>query len=131
MEEQQEKNFKTVNIFSKPEDIDSVIKSRLAQFTKKGGKGTNNNTWSPEELELLDSVVLQYITEQGLSRERTAQQIKVRWDIALSTARKYLKNAIDRFCKATAAETKEEQKRLWEEQLKQILQDALENGTRD
>ena len=78
-----------VNIFSKPEEIDRMINTRLEQFPRKGGKTSSKNvSWSDEELSIIDSVIWDYISKQGLSREQAAQQIHSRWDISLSTARR-------------------------------------------
>ena len=47
-----------VNIFSRPEEIDALINSRLEQFPRKGGKQSSKNvTWSDEELSIIDSVI--------------------------------------------------------------------------
>ena len=65
-----------VNIFSEPEKINAIIKSRLAQFSTKGGSQKNSLVkWTESELELRNAVIIDYLTINGLSRERTAQQI--------------------------------------------------------
>ena len=87
---QQEKE-KKINIFSDPEKIDAVIKSRLSMFSRKGGTQKNDQVkWTEEELELRDAVIIDYITVNGLSRERTAQQIADRWDVSMNTARTWV-----------------------------------------
>jgi hypothetical protein len=114
-----------VNIFSRPEEIDAVIKSKIAQFSVKGGKLKNNLIkWSEEELELRDAVILDYITVDGLSRERTAHQIADRWDIGLSTGRKYVQEAVERFCKNQVEESEDTIRKMMEEKLLAIFQDA-------
>ena len=90
-----------VNIFSNPDEIDALINSRLEQFPRKGGKQSSKNvTWSDEELSIIDSVIWDYISKQGLSREQAAQQLYGRWNICLSTARRYITDSIKRMASA-------------------------------
>ena len=123
-----EKN--SVNIFSEPDKIDSLINSRLQQFPRKGGKQSSKNvTWSNEEISIIDSVIWDYISKQGLSREATAQQLYSRWDISLSTARRYVTDSIKRMANTYTKEEQEEVRRVWLERCESILQDAI--STRD
>ena len=123
-------NKSTISIFDRPEQIDAVINAKLEQMPSTGGKGnTKTNAWKPEELELRTAVIMQYIAEQGLSRERTAQQITNRWNISMPTARKWVAMAIKDFAKSYADDNAEEQRRMWLERCEQILQDAID--TRD
>lgn len=115
-----------VNIFSNPEEIDAVIKSKLAQFSTKGGKQKNSLVkWTDEEIELRDAVIIDYITTNGLSREKTAQQISSRWDISMVTARKYVAEAIKHFCDNVVEESEAVRKKLFEEKLQSIYEDAV------
>ena len=119
-----------VDIFSRPEEIDALINSRLEQFPRKGGKTSSKNvTWSDAEIQIIDSVILDYIAKQGLSREACAQQIYSRWDISMSTARRYVTDSIKRMASTYTVEDQEEQRRVWLERCEAILQDAIE--TRD
>ena len=123
-----EKN--SVNIFSEPEKIDALINSRLQQFPRKGGKTSSRNiSWSDSELQIIDSVIWDYIAKQGLSREATAQQIYSRWDISLSTARKWITDSIKRIANTYTKEEQEEVRRVWLERCESILQECIE--TRD
>ena len=120
----------SVNIFSEPDKIDSLINSRLQQFPRKGGKTSSRNiSWSESELQIIDSVIWDYISKQGLSREATAQQIYSRWDISMSTARRYVTDSIKRMANTYTKEEQEEQRRVWLERCEAILQDAI--STRD
>lgn len=115
-----------VNIFSEPEAIDAVIKSRLAQFSTKGGCQKNSLVkWTESEIELRDAVIIDYITTNGLSREKTAQQISSRWDISMVTARKYVAEAIKHFCDNVVEESEAVRKKLFEEKLQSIYEDAV------
>ena len=115
-----------VNIFSNPDEIDAVIKSRLAQFSTKGGCQKNNLVkWTESEIELRDAVIIDYITTNGLSREKTAQQISSRWDISMVTARKYVTEAIKHFCDNVVEESEAVRKKLFEEKLQSIYEDAV------
>ena len=119
-----------VDIFSSPEEIDSLINSRLKQFPRKGGKSCSKHvSWSEAEIQIIDSVILDYIAKQGLSREATAQQLYFRWDISMSTARRYVTDSIKRMASTYTEEDQEEQRRVWLERCEAILQDAIE--TRD
>ena len=120
----------SINIFSNPDEIDALINSRLKQFPRKGGKTSSRNvSWSDSELQIIDSVIWDYIAKQGLSREATAQQIYSRWDISLSTARKWITDSIKRIANTYTKEEQEEVRRVWLERCESILQDAI--STRD
>ena len=120
----------SINIFSSPEEIDSLINSRLKQFPRKGGKSCSKHvSWSDAEIQIIDSVIWDYMAKQGLSREATAQQIYSRWDISLSTARKWITDSIKRIANTYSEEEQEEVRRVWLERCESILQDAI--STRD
>ena len=120
----------SINIFSNPEEIDSLINSRLKQFPRKGGKSCSKHvSWSEAELQIIDSVIWDYMAKQGLSREATAQQIYSRWDISLSTARKWITDSIKRIANTYSEEEQEEVRRVWLERCESILQECIE--TRD
>lgn len=122
------KNKKEVNIFSDPEKIDALINAKLAAMPRKNGKANSKaNAWTKEEIELRNAVIMQYICEQGLSKERTAQQLLNRWDISIITAREYVKRAISDFANSFTQEDAEEQRRLWLERVEQILQEAIDS----
>ena len=116
-----------INIFSSPEEIDSLINSRLKQFPRKGGKSCSKHvSWSEAEIQIIDEVIWDYIAKQGLSREACAQQIHYRWDISMSTARRYITDSIKRMASTYTVEDQEEQRRIWLERCEAILQDAIE-----
>lgn len=120
----------SINIFSSPEEIDSLINSRLKQFPRKGGKSCSKHvSWSEAEIQIIDSVIWDYMAKQGLSREATAQQIYSRWDISLSTARKWITDSIKRIANTYTKEEQEEVRRVWLERCESILQECIE--TRD
>ena len=120
----------SINIFSNPEEIDSLINSRLKQFPRKGGKSCSKHvSWSEAEIQIIDSVIWDYMAKQGLSREATAQQIYSRWDISLSTARKWITDSIKRIANTYSQEEQEEVRRVWLERCESILQECIE--TRD
>ena len=115
-----------VNIFSDPEKVDAIIKSRLAQFSTKGGTQKNSLVkWTEAELELRDAVIMDYLTVNGLSRERTAQQIADRWDVSMQSARNYVRDAITRFAKNYVEIDETTRKKLFEERLQSIYEDAV------
>lgn len=115
-----------VNIFSDPEKVDAIIKSRLAQFSTKGGTQKNSLVkWTEAELELRDAVIMDYLTVNGLSRERTAQQIADRWDVTMQSARNYVRDAITRFAKNYVEIDEATRKKLFEEKLQAIYEDAV------
>lgn len=121
-------NNKPISIFDRPEQIDAVINAKLAQMPRKNGKANSKaNAWSKEEIELRNAVIMQYICEQGLSKERTAQQLTNRWDITIDTARDYVKRAVNDFANSFTDEDAEEQRRMWLERCEQILQDAIDS----
>lgn len=113
------------------EEIDAVIKSRLEQFCRKGGANNGRNAhWTEDELELMDNVIWELITKKGYSREVAAQTIKERWDIHISTARKYVKQAIERVSNAYEEDT-DKLRRVFLERCEGIIKDAIENRQKD
>ena len=94
--------------FISPEEADELIKAKLAQFSRKGGKASSAVKWTEGELQLRHSVILEYICEQGLSRENTAKQISDRWSVGLNTARRYVKEAVASLTKDFDEYTEEE-----------------------
>lgn len=118
-----------ISIFDRPEVIDAIINAKLAQMPANGGKANSRkNAWTPEELEVRNAVIMQYICDQGLSKERTAQQLTNRWNIAMKTARTYVKQAIEAFANTFTEEDQEKQRQMWLERCEQILQDAIDTG---
>ena len=118
-----------ISIFDRPEQIDAVINGKLASMPRKNGKANSKaNAWTKDEIELRNAVIMQYIAEQGLSKERTAQQLTNRWDITIDTARDYVKRAVTDFANSFTDEDAEEQRRMWLERCEQILQEALDTG---
>ena len=81
-----------ISIFDRPEQIDAVINAKLASMPRKNGKANSKaNAWTKDEIELRNAVIMQYIAEQGLSKERTAQQLTNRWDITIDTPENMLR----------------------------------------
>ena len=121
-----------INIFSEPEIIDGLMKSRLKTFSRKGGTFSNKtNNWTEEELEIRNGVILDYIGKQGLSREETARQIATRWDINMNTARKYVTMAIKALADNWTEEDKDQVRKLYIEKIEAIMQEALERNQLD
>lgn len=116
-----------VSIFSKPEEIDNYIKVKVKSMPAVGGKVPSRKcAWTPEELELRDAVIMSYITEQGLSRRKTAQQIVDRWEIALDTANTWIREACNRFVNSFKEEDIEHQRQIWLERCESVLQEAID-----
>lgn len=131
MRKKKEKTLNKDNILLlSPEEIDAIISNRILSFPKKGNKTSAIGGWKEEELELRDAVILAYLTEEHLSYEKTAQQLAARWPISMSTARRYTKEAISRFCLSHKKDL-EETKELFLEELQNIIREARDNGSRD
>lgn len=116
--------------FISPEDADKLITSKIDQFAKKGGKANSGVKWTEGELQLRHSVILEYICEQGVSRENTAKQISDRWNVNISTARRYVKEAVESLTK-DYDEYVEEVRKTHLERLETILQKALDEDRFD
>lgn len=129
----EEQDSKKITIWDDPDIIDSVIKSRLATFQRKGGKGNGGHVakWTEDELELRDAVIWDYMTKQGLSREETARQISSRWGVILNTGRKYVTEAINHLANLYTEEEAQNAKKLFMERLESILQTCLEDHMTD
>ena len=112
-----------------PDEVDAIIKSRIATLPCLGGKGKNSTAgkWSDYEIELRDAVIMSYLTENCLSREQTAQQLQRRWGIALGTARNYVTAALKRFAE-TFQDDYEHLRKMFMERCETILQSALTDG---
>lgn len=118
---------KAVNIFSRPEEIDRYIRTKVEAMPRRGGSANSiKNAWSEAEMQLRDGIIMEYITSQGLSKNATAQQISDRWGITLGTARVWVCEASKRFIKSFPEEDVEEQRKLWLERVEAILQNAID-----
>lgn len=114
-----------------PEQVDEIIKSRLAQFSRKGGHNRNSEVkWSEEEIELRNTVIISYLTENCISREQTARNIALRWDINIGTARKYVLEAVKNFCN-NFTEDDDKAKRIFLETLHNLIADSVDKGQKD
>ena len=117
-----------ISIFSKPEEIDEYIKRKLKSMPAQHGKANSRaNAWTEDELELRNAVIMDYITAQGLSKERTAQQIAERWEVAIQTARRYVNEACKAFTAQFTEEDQEKQRQIWLSRVESILQEAVES----
>lgn len=118
-----------LTIFDEPEKVDAMVNTRLKQFPAKGGRHPSRNVgWSDEELEIMDGVIWDYLTTQGLSREQTAKQLHSRWDITIGTARTYITDAIKRMAKHFPDDDMETKREMFLERCQSILQDAIDSG---
>lgn len=124
-----------VTIFSDPRTIDTLIRNKFAtkpSSDPKAPKSSSKKTvWTKDEIELIDGVILSYITEDGLSREKTAQQISDRWGMSMSTARRYVKDAIDRFYERYKEDDLARKIKVWHERVEEILKQAIEDHNKD
>lgn len=118
---------KLLNIFSTPEDIDKHIRKGLANQNAKGGSKV---CWTKDEIEIMDFVIMEYLTVNMLSPVRTAYQLVDRWGMCYGVARKHVADAQKRWMKKHIPETEELMKTKFTEQLNTILQEAQEAGDR-
>lgn len=105
--------------FLSPEEIDTVIKNRVAVANK-------NNPWTEAELMMRNQVIIDLIG-QGLSRRRIQEEIMSRWGIAYPTANIYIREAYDRLMKGNEefiAYSRDKQV----ERLETIITSAMEAG---
>lgn len=116
--------------FISPEEADELIKSKLAQFSRKGGKASSAVKWTEGELQLRHSVILEYICEQGLSRENTAKQISDRWSVGLNTARRYVKEAVESLTR-DYDDYVDEVRKVHLQRLEEMLENALEDDRQE
>lgn len=106
--------------FLEPQDIDTLMKNRIAN----ANKGRQKVPWPENELQLRRYVIYQYCLEQGLSKRRCAEQICDRWGICMATAYNYIKEAFEDFSKF-AADQAPAMKERHMERLESLLSDAL------
>lgn len=108
------------------EEIDAIVKTKLAQFSRNGGKAPIAR-WSEEELEIVDAVIWDLLTVGCLSREQTAQELSKRWGVTVGTARKYIQNAIKRLAGQFEEDT-ETKRKMFLEKCESILEQAIADG---
>lgn len=113
------------------EQADAIIKARIEQFIARGGKGGKGVKWSEEEIELKDTIIMGLLTQKALSKYRTAQVIKERWGIGLSTARQYVTDAINRWAAAYVEEDEGKQKQMFLETLENLLTDSIQRNQKE
>ena len=114
-----------------PEEIDKIILNRLSLLTPKGGNRLNSQVnWTEDEIDMRNSVIISYLTENGLSRKRTAEELVARWDIHKKTAEKYIREAIKDFCQKNTMDP-EEQKQMFLETLQNLIEDSIRTGFKD
>ena len=112
------------------EQIDAIMKTRLAQFPRSGNKNTTQmkTAWTEEELEMRDAAILDLI--KVMSRENAAREITLRWGISIVTARRYVSQAIKRFA-ASFEDDYEELKRIFLERCDNIYQSAINDNQKE
>lgn len=74
-------------------EIDTIIRNRIAETPKRGG--TRNGGWTESELALRNSVILDLICNKGISRTEAQKILMQRWDIGKSTASRYVLAALE------------------------------------
>lgn len=114
--------------FLTPEEADKVIMERIASTPKKGG--TRKGVWTESELAIRDNVILEYICRQGLSRAECTRQISDRWQVNISTAGRYIKEAFDRLAQDNE-EFKADAREKQIERLENLLQTLQEREMYD
>ena len=120
-----------IDIFSEPELIDNLIKTRLSAFPRKGGQGnTRLISWTDEEIELRNAVIYDYIAKQACSREETARRISKRWDISIQNARKYIKMALEDFAANWEQEEKDKLRKRYIDRIEKIMNDSIQRNDR-
>lgn len=115
--------------FVSPQEADDIITSKMKTFARNNYKGSNVK-WTEGELNLRHSIILEYICHQGLSREETARQISDRWSVNISTARRYVREAVESLTRDYDNYT-EEVRKMHLERLESMLQDCQERGLMD
>ena len=111
--------------FVTPEDIDGMIKAHMDRVRE-----THQCPWDKDTLLLRNSVILQYICEQGLSNRRTAEQISARWNISMDAAIDWVKSALETLA-AHTTENIEDLRKKHIERLENMMEQALNDGAKD
>lgn len=115
--------------FLSPDEVDALIRSKIAQTAKHKGRSAHAK-WTESEMQARDSVIIEYICHQGLSRAETAKQISDRWGIHLHTAERYIREAVEHLVRDYDEYT-EEVRKVHLERLEKILQEALDRDNLD
>lgn len=105
--------------FMEPSEIDAIIKLRVSVANKA-------NPWTEAELMMRNQVIIDLIG-QGLSRRRIQEEIMSRWDISLTTANKYIREAYDVLMRGNE-EFIEYNRDKQVERLENIISEAMEHG---
>lgn len=111
--------------FLSPDASDEIIKKKIQSASRKGGKGSSRK-WTDAELAIRRSVILEYLTENNVSRFECCKQISARWGIAMSTANTYIRDALEALT-ADNEEFIESARTKHIERLEKLLQEATEN----
>lgn len=118
-----------VTIKSNPEVIDALMRNRINKAPIKGGKigrRIPEDTWSENELELRNAVIYDLVLR--MSREMAAREISTRWDVSMSTARRYIAYAVQCLVDNYKDEGEEEVKKTYKDRIEKIMNDALKEG---
>lgn len=106
-------------------DIDAIIMNRIHSTARRGGKGE----WTEEEVQLRNSVVLDYICTKGISRNETRKILMERWDVSDASARRYIKDAFEELVADYDEYTKYTREQHLQ-RLEDILEDSLAHNDR-
>lgn len=112
--------------FLTAEDIDVAIKGQL----EKSRSYARPIPWPVDLLLIRNSVIIEYIAKQGLSVYECTRQISDRFDIAIPTAKLWIKEALHSLSEF-AIENIEDSKKTHIERLESILQESLDRGCSD
>lgn len=108
-------------------EIDTIITHRINSSPKRGGKAKDG--WTESEIKLRNSVVLDYICNQGISRTETQKILAERWGVTDRTAFRYVKDALDELV-ADYDEFIEYSRVQHLQRLEGILEDSLSHNDR-
>lgn len=82
--------------FLTPDEVDELIKAKLASHSSKGGRWANKagKLWDERTINIRRAVVYDLLG-QGLSRVRIAQELMARWGVTEKPAYDYIKDALE------------------------------------
>ena len=124
-----EKKKTTINKLIEDETkVDAIIRNRLQTFPRRGGKGAPKNlSWLPEELEVRDALIMDYLGRRCCTREYVVGELSTRYDIAPDTVRVWIREALQR-CVEKGKISEEQQREDFLNKVSGILQSAIDDG---
>lgn len=124
----EQKKAKINKLIEDETKVDAIIRNRLQTFPARGGKSNvKAQRWLPEELEVRDALILDYLGRRCCTREYVVGELSTRYNVAPDTVRLWIREALQR-CVENGKISEEQQREDFLNKVSSILQSAIDNG---